>query len=197
MKRSLFVLTLTLVAMFFVGCSKLPQTEIDAATTALEQARTAQADLYLENDFLALQDSLNAVVVAIEAKKSKVFGSFSDEKAKLTDISAKAAEIVGNVDKRKEEIKNEIASAQATITRLLEENASLLESAPKGKEGKEALEAIKLDLDGISSSVAEVPSLLNSGDLLGAQTKIKAAMEKATEINTELKTVLEKYLSKK
>ena len=197
MRKNLIVYTLTIVAMFFAGCSKLPQAEIDAARAALDQAKTAQADLFLENDFLALQDSLNAAVVAVEAGKSKMFGSFSDEKARLTDISTRAAELVAKVGTRKEEIKIEIASAQASVTAMLEENASLLAQAPKGKEGKEALEAIKLDIDGISSSMAEVPSLLAGGDILAAQTKIRAAQEKATEINTELKTVLEKYLSKK
>jgi len=75
---------------------------------------------------------------------------------------------------------------------LIDENTALLAKAPKGKEGKEAIEAIKLDLAGITASAGEVPALLASGDLLGAQTKINAAQQKATEINTELKTVLEK-----
>ena len=69
---------------------------------------------------------------------------------------------------------------------------SLVAKAPKGKEGKEAIEAIKLDLTAITASVGEVSGLVASGDLLGAQTKVNAAQQKATEINTELKSVLEK-----
>lgn len=64
--------------------------------------------------------------------------------------------------------------------------------APKGKEGKESIEAIKLDLNTIHYSVGEVPVLVANGDLIGAQRKVNAAQQKATAINNELKTVLEK-----
>ena len=73
------------------------------------------------------------------------------------------------------------------------ESNSMVEMAPKGKEGKAAVEAIKVDLATINATVMEVPSMVESGNLLGAQTKVNAAKQKATEINNELKTVLEKY----
>lgn len=196
MKKNLYVLVLIAIALIYAGCGKLPQAEIDAAKAAIEQAKAAQADLYLESEFFALQDSLNATVVAIEAKKSKMFGSFKDATAKLTEISTLATDLVAKTETRKEEIKGEVASAQQAIATLLEENNQLLSVAPKGKEGKEALDAIKADIEGIGTSVSEVPALIESGDLLNAQTKIKAAQEKAMEINTELKAVLDKTAKK-
>lgn len=196
MKRNFFVLGLIAVALIFASCGKLPQAEMDAAKTALEQAKTAQADLYLQADFFALQDSLNATVVAIEEQKSKTFGNFKATTEKLNEISAQAAELVAKTEARKEEIKTEVASAQSAIAALQLENNQLFDLAPKGKEGKEALEAIKADIDGVNVSVSEVPVLIESGDLLNAQTKVKAAQEKAAEINSELKTALEKTMKK-
>lgn len=196
MKKSFFVLTVIAAALIFTSCGKLPQAEMDAAKTALEQAKTAQADLYLQTDFFALQDSLNATVVAIEEQKSKMFGNYKDATAKLSEITAQATELVAKTETRKEEIKTEVASAQSAISALQQENNQLFELAPKGKEGKEALEAIKADIEGINVSVSEVPALIESGDLLNAQTKVKAAQEKAAEINTELKTAVEKSMKK-
>lgn len=196
MKRNFFVLGLIAVALIFASCGKLPQAEMDAAKTALEQAKTAEADLYLQADFFALQDSLNATVVAIEEQKSKTFGNFKATTEKLNEISAQAAELVAKTEARKEEIKTEVASAQSAIAALQLENNQLFDLAPKGKEGKEALEAIKADIDGVNVSVSEVPVLIESGDLLNAQTKMKAAQEKAVEINTELKTAVEKTMKK-
>lgn len=196
MKKSVFVLILIATAVIFTSCGKIPQTEMDAAKTALEQAKTAQADLYLQADFYALQDSLNATVVAIEEQKSKMFGNYKVAVEKLDSIKVQATELVVKTETRKEEIRTEVASAQVAISTLLEENNQMLGMAPKGKEGKEALEAIKADNDGISTSVSEVPVLIENGDLLNAQTKVKAAQEKAAEINTELKTVLEKSMKK-
>lgn len=192
MKRIFYVLSIAVAALMFTSCAKAPQAEIDAAKAALEQAKSAQADLYVEGDFLAVQDSLNAVMVEIEAQSSKLFKSYGSSKEKLATIATQATELVAKTDVRKEEIKTEVATAEAATLALIEENNALVAKAPKGKEGKEAIEAIKLDLAGISASVGEVSGLVANGDLLGAQTKVNAANQKATEINTELKTVLEK-----
>jgi hypothetical protein len=131
-------------------------------------------------------------MVEIEAQSSKLFKSYGASKEKLATIATQATELVAKTDVRKEEIKTEVATAEAATQALIEENNALLAKAPKGKEGKEAIEAIKLDLTGITASVGEVSGLMANGDLLGAQTKVNAAQQKATEINTELKTVLEK-----
>jgi len=192
MKKIFYVLSIVAATIMFTSCAKAPQAEIDAAKAALEQAKTAQADLYVEADFLAVQDSLNAVMVEIEAQSSKLFKSYGNAKEKLVVISTQATELVAKTDVRKEEIKTEVATAEAATVALIEENNMLVAKAPKGKEGKEAIEAIKLDLTGITTSVSEVPALIASGDLLGAQTKVNAAQQKATDINTELKSVLDK-----
>jgi len=196
MKSKFFVLMVMAAAVLFVGCSKLPQAEIDAAKTSLEQAKTAQADIYLVDEFFGIQDSLNAIIVAAEAEKSKMFGNYKEVKAKLEVVTAQSTELVAKTETRKEEIKNDLATAQLEISTLQQENNQLLEIAPKGKEGKEALDAIRADIEGINTSVSDVPVLIESGDLLNAQTKVKAAQEKAAAINAELKTVLEKYMKK-
>jgi outer membrane murein-binding lipoprotein Lpp len=196
MKSKFFVLIVMAAAVLFAGCSKLPQAEIDAAKTSLEQAKTAQADIYLVDEFFGIQDSLNVIIVAAEAEKSKMFGNYKEVKAKLEVVTAQSTELVAKTETRKEEIKNDLATAQLEISTLQQENNQLLEIAPKGKEGKEALDAIRADIEGINTSVSDVPGLIESGDLLNAQTKVKAAQEKAAAINTELKTVLEKYMKK-
>jgi hypothetical protein len=192
MKKMFYVLSIVAATIIFTSCAKAPQAEIDAAKAALEQAKTAQADLYVEADYLAVQDSLNAVMVEIEAQSSKLFKSYGNAQEKLVVITTQATELVAKTDVRKEEIKTEVATAEAATLALIEENNQLLAKAPKGKEGKEAIEAIKLDLTGITTSVGEVSGLVGSGDLLGAQTKVNAAQQKATDINTELKSVLDK-----
>ncbi len=196
MKKYVYFLSVVVMASILSSCNKVPQTEIDTAKTSLENAKNAQADIYLENEFFAIQDSLNATLVTIESQRSKVFGDFKTAKANLEKISLQAEELVTKSEAKKEQIKDEIAQTQNSISLLLEENNALLEGAPKGKEGKMVLEAIKGDLDAINVSVSEVPVLVEKGELLDAQTKVNAAQQKATDINSELKTVLEKYSKK-
>jgi hypothetical protein len=192
MKKYFVMLAVVAIAVIVSSCAKVPQAEIDAAVAALEQAKTAQANLYLEGDFNALQDSMNAINAAVEAQKGKLFGSFKAVKAKLATVTTAATELVAKTATRKEEIKTEVANAQAAIAPVVEENNKLLAKAPKGKEGREAIAAITSDLATITTSVAEVPAMVEAGDLLGAQAKINAATQKANSINTELKAILDK-----
>lgn len=128
----------------------------------------AQADLCLEAEYLALQDSLNAAKAEIEAQKSKIMGSFTHAKTKLAAVSEQGAQLVGKTEIRKQEIKAEIAGAQAELALVMEENMKLLEMVPKGKEGKEALEAMKSDLEAINESAAQLPMLLKQRIVDGA-----------------------------
>ena len=192
MKMIFYVLSIVAATVIFTSCAKAPQAEIDAAKAALEQAKIAQADLYVEEDYLAVQDSLNAVLVEIEAQSSKLFKSYAKATEKLTVVTAQANDLLAKTDVKKAEIKAEVATTEAATLALIEENNALLSKAPKGKEGKEAIEAIKLDLTSITASVNEISGLVENDNLLQAQTKVNAAKQKATEINTELKTVLEK-----
>ena len=193
MKKVVYLLSVAAVVSMFYSCNNVPQAEIDAAKAALENAKTAQADIYLENEFFALQDSLNAALVNVEAQRSKVFGKIKDAKADLVQISLQAEEMVKNTEIKKEQIKSEIAQAQDAILVLMEENNVLLADAPKGKEGTLVLEAIKSDLNLINVSISEIPEMVEKGDLKNAQTKVNAAKQQANNINTELKTVIEKY----
>ena len=193
MKKYFVFMAVIAATVLFSSCAKVPQAEIDAAKASIEQAKAAQADIYLESEYLALQDSLNAANTVIEEQKSKMFGNYKDAKAKLVYVSAQATELASKAEVRKEEVKNEVFTAQAEISALMEENNKWVEIAPKGKEGKEAIEAIKSDLATINASVEEINTLLANDQIMAAQTKANAAKQKATEINNELKTVMEKY----
>jgi hypothetical protein len=193
MKKSLVVLAVVIMALVFGGCAKVPQAELDAANAAIEKAKVAEANLYLEADFSAIMDSMNVYNAEIEAKKGKLFKNLNDVKAKLVTVESVATGLVAKTEAKKEEIKQEVNAAITQLQALATENAGLVEKAPRGKEGKAAIEAIKSELAVVDASAAEVPALLQSGNLLGAQAKAKAAVEKAVALNGELKTVIEKY----
>ena len=106
------------------SCGKKPQAEIDAANAAIEAARTAEAAVYVPEEFSALQDSLNAVMAAITAKESKLFKNFGVETEKL----APSRIIVGE----------EISTSDGELLGLF-----LNETIPPGLSGEESIELIK------------------------------------------------------
>lgn len=189
----MFVVMALSVAVLFSSCGKVPQAEIDAAFAALDSAKMAGADVYLAEDFAALQDSMKAITESVEAQKSKFFANYGDIKEELAKVNELAVAAVAKTEARKEEVKQEIAALQSEVTALQTQNNELVTKAPKGKEGKAALEAIKADIALIDTSMGEVAAQADAGDLMGALDKAKAAKEKAVAINTELNDVIAKY----
>jgi len=195
MKNRIFagIAILGLSTLLLTSCSKVPQAEIDAANAAIEQAKAAGADVYVHENFVALQDSLNGVMVNIESQKSKLFKKYSTAKEHLAGVTQFAGEVKQKAETRKEELKAEIQNTITEIKTLIETNRNLVLEAPKGKGGTSALVAIKGEIDAIETSIGEINTMSATGDYLATLDKAKAAKEKATSINTELSGVIAKY----
>ncbi|MCJ7448499.1 MAG: hypothetical protein MUO72_12490 [Bacteroidales bacterium] len=188
------LLGLAAVAMvaFLASCGKAPQAQIDATNAAIEAAKAAEANVYLPAEFAQVQDSLNAVLANIEAKKSKLFKNFSDEKVKLDSTLALANQVAANVGAKKDEVKKEAETLLTDIKAVIEQNTKLFPKLPKGKEGAAVIEQIKSELATVDNSVVEAQGLFDKGAFMDALNKIKAAKEKADGLNTEIKDALTK-----
>ncbi len=180
------------MVVMFSSCAKYPQAEVDAAKAAVETARAAGADVYLPEAFAGLLDSLNATTVLVEEEKSKFFSNYDAAIAKLTAISAASTQMVADTETRKAELKEEALVTIEAVKVLVADNHALVAKAPKGKEGKAALEAIKADLAVVEGSITEASALVESGNFIGAVDKAKAANEKAVAINEELNAAIAK-----
>lgn len=180
------------MALVFASCQKYPQAEVDAANAAVEAAKASQANLYVAPEFNALQDSLNTVLAAVEKEKSKLFKNYKDEVKKLTATSEMAKNVAANAVARKEQMKQEVTATLGEIATLMASNKEMLAKAPKGKEGKAAMEAIQTELTSIDTQVGEVNNKFASDDIINALNQAKALKDKATSINTELTDVMAK-----
>ncbi len=196
MKKVFFAMAVLVMAVMMGGCAKVPQAELDAANAAITKAKTAEANVYLASSFNAIQDSLNAINAEIEANKGKLFKSFSDVKMKLSTLTGEANNLVAETEARKDTIREQVTTALTQLQSVSAENAELVKKAPRGKEGKAALESIESEMATINAAAGEIPELLKNGNLLEAQTKVQAAHAQAESINQELKTVIEKYNAK-
>jgi hypothetical protein len=193
MKKKILLGLATLgVALVLTSCGKVPQAEIDAANTAIEQVKAAGAESYVPEEFAALQDSLRIALENVEVQKSKLFKKFGPAKAQLVSVVTLSATVIQNTEARKEVVKQEVQTTLTDVNTLLEEDKILVKKAPRGKEGAAALDAIKNDIATIEATIPEVNNLVTSGDYMAALYKIKAAKEKATAINTELKDAIAK-----
>lgn len=185
--------TLGVATILLTGCSKLPQVEIDAAQAAIDEAKTAGADVYVHESFVSLEDSMKSVMAGVETQKSKFFKNYSASKEGLTGVAQYAQEVKQQTETRKVELKSEIQTTIEEVKSLITANKALIAEAPKGKEGTTALVAITGELTTIETAVNEAGGLLEKGEYLPTLDKVKAAKAKATSINTELQEVIAKY----
>jgi len=189
------VLTLGLLVVLATGCQKAPQVQMDLAKAAVDSAKTAEADKYIPAEFNAIQDSLNMVLTNIETINSQSFWkrNYKPTVAQLDAIVVNANNAVTNAVAKKAEVKAQVETLLTEAAALVTENKALILKAPKGKEGKAALEAIQADLTVIETSISESTALYNSGEYMAANDKITAAIEKANSIKQELTDAIAKY----
>lgn len=188
---------LGLTTLVLTSCSSVPQVEIDAANAAIEQAKSAGADVYVHENFVSLQDSLNSAMVIIEAQKSKFFSDYTTAKDYLAVVTQYAAEVQQLAEIRKEEVSVEAQNTIAEVKALVESNRQLVLEAPKGKEGAAALVAINGEIDAVEASINEANTLLETGDYIATLDKANVAKAKASAINTELTEVIAKHKTNK
>lgn len=197
MKNRLFLGFAVVMMIVATSCGKMPQENIDATKAAIEAAQVAQADVYMTTEFKALQDSLTVVMQGVEAENSKFFKNFGTLTTQLDALKVQAETIAAEVPAKKEAVKQEAEAALATVKTAIDETKTLLAKAPKGKEGKEALEQISNELNVIATTVGEVETSL-TGDVNYAQVldKLNAAQKSVADIATELNDAIAKKAGK-
>ncbi len=181
---------------FLSSCGKVPQAKVDATNAAIAAAQTAEAAVYVPAEFAAVQDSMKAINAEIEVQKSKLFKKFGPVTIKLDETLAAANKAATDAVAKKEEVKKEVETSLAAVKAVIEENKTLITKAPRGKEGAAVLEQIKTEMTTIEASVAEAQGLFDKGSYMDALNKVKAANERATGINTELKDAIAKVKGK-
>jgi hypothetical protein len=182
---------ITMVA-FLSSCGKVPQEKVDATNAAITAAQTAEAAVYVPAEFAAVQDSMKAIMAEVEVQNGKLFKNFKVVTVKLDETLAAANKVAANAAVKKEEVKKEVETLMTEIKTVIEENATLVKKAPRGKEGAAVLEQIKTEMATIEASVTEAQGLYDKGAYLDADNKVKAAKERAVGINTELKEAIAK-----
>ena len=194
MKNRLFlVVAIVAVVALATSCAKVPQAALDAATAALDSAKAVQTDVYFPEEYAALDDSLTVMLQNIETQKSKSAADFKTIKTGADEIAAKAAELAGNVETKKAEVKAEAETMLGDAASLLDEAKTLITKAPRGKEGKAVLDEMKDELGVIENSLTEAKTAFDEGtNYMQVVDKVKAASDNLNGIITELKEAMAK-----
>ena len=178
--KYLKVAAVAAIAMLAFACApKLPQADVDAATAAFNDAKTAQADVYAGDAFKAA-DAANTTLQADLSSKS--YAKAKDDAKALLDAStaAKAA-----VDAAKTAMKTSLDGIVTSVTADLPVVQKELAKALKaGKKAKLDVTPYKTLVADTQQGLADVKTAEDSGDIAGANTKattLQAALEDAKQ----------------
>jgi len=185
-----------IAAILLSSCGSVPQKEIDAAQAALDSAKMIGAEIYASQNFIALQDSLESVLAEIQDEKADFFANYDSVKAQLSYISQQADEVANQTEAKKLELTNQIQTTIAEVKTLINTNRQIILEVPKGKEAADILLTIQQELKTVENVVAETDSLVISGQLIPGLDKATLAKQKATSINSELQSVIDKTKTK-
>jgi hypothetical protein len=196
MKKGLLKLVaFSFLVVSLASCAKAPQAEIDAANVSIEAAKTAGADRYAPESFNAASEALKTAVTAVEEQNAKfaLFRNYDASKTTLASVATLSTKAVEETTAKKAALKAEVTQSITDLTAVIAADKELLAKAPKGKEGKAALEAIGQEIAVVETVNTEVTAgVANNEDILTLSDKIKPAVEKAKAINTELTDVIAK-----
>ena len=183
--------------LMLTSCAKFPQAEYEVAKQAVADTKAVGADLYVADAYKVLVDSLQKTEITLNAEKAKWFKTYKVSKLSLAGVSNLAVEVKGKSEARKAEVIKENEALIVELADLVATDNDLLSHAPKGKDGREALAAIKADIAVVETSVGEAKALITSNDLLGANAKLKASKDKAVLVKSELEEAIAKSKSHK
>jgi hypothetical protein len=192
MKR-LLMFAVVPILLLSAACAKAPTEKVTAAEKAVNDARTAGAPKYAPEEFAKLESALTNAKNEVAEQDGK-FGFLRDyEKAEqvLTATQTEAARVSAETVKRKEEAKAAAVQAQQTAQSAVTTAQGLVAKAPVGKD-RAALEAIKADIDGLTTSLPDIQKTIDAEDYQAAQAKAKAVQDKSQAVSAELESALAK-----
>ncbi|MFQ3546736.1 MAG: DUF4398 domain-containing protein [Termitinemataceae bacterium] len=167
-----------LAVMVLFACAKPPQTEMAAATAAVEKAKNdSNVTTYAPDSLKRATDSLEKMNTEAAAKRYDNAKTLAQETVKLAEqaiVDGKAA-----ADRAQEEAKNLIASAKATVIEV--DNA--LAAAKK-------LPRVKLDYTNLTKQFNDAKAGLAAAEKDQAAGNYKEAVEKAKSARAALSNIL-------
>ncbi|MCG3158398.1 MAG: hypothetical protein DKINENOH_05040 [bacterium] len=184
------------VLMFVMGCKEAPQQLLADADAAMQAAQTAEANRYAMDLFNAAKDSLSAAQAEVEQQNSKfaLLRNYDRATALLNSAIAAFKSASDAAATNKEAVRAEADTLMAQVAPKIEAAKKLMAKAPKGKEGRAALEMIQADINAVESGLSEAQNAMTSNDYLTARDKVQAAMSKIDSVIQELENAIGKKM---
>jgi hypothetical protein len=193
MKKLSVLSVLAGVALMSVACAKEPTDALNAAKSALAAAKTAEAADYAPAALAAAETAAAALDAEIKAQAEKFSLTRSYTKAAELATAAKAAadKAAAEAVTGKEQMKTEATTLVAGVRSAVEAAKQALAKAPKGKGSAADLEAMKSDVAGVETALADMDAAIAGGKYKDAKVKAEAAKATLDKIVADVQAAID------
>ncbi|MCA9729886.1 MAG: hypothetical protein R3E12_19050 [Candidatus Eisenbacteria bacterium] len=179
MTRSLTLCALSVgIVLFGAGCQKPPTEDIDAAKTALEQAKNSEAREYAPDALERVNKQYAALEQELKTQEEKMAFRRKYDQAKTLAASvqtqAQAAQAEGT--KAKDAMRVQVETALRDANMKLEQVKAALAAAPTGKGTAADLKMMQQDVADMETNLASVQQLYDQGQYRPAMNKVQSLM---------------------
>ena len=193
MKKLSVLPVLAGVALLSVACAKEPTDALNAAKSALAAAKTAEAGDYAPAALAAAETAAAALDAEVKAQAEKFALTRSYTKAAELATAAKAAadKAAAEAVTGKEQMKTEATTLVAGVRSAVDAAKAALAKAPKGKGSAADLEAMKSDVTGVETALADMDAAIASGKYKDAKVKAEAAKATLDKIVADVQAAID------
>ena len=192
------ILVALVVAGFAAGCSEAPTAKYEAGQTALDQARTAEAEQYAPGLYKEATDSLGAALVEIQKQDGR-FAAFRGY-GKAEEIIAAAQQLAEKAAveaaAEKERVRLADSTLIARIDSLIVDANSVIASAPRGKGSRVDLKVLQTDIDAASAALVTATDEYRAGSYLSAGEKLRAVEQQVVKVKTDVEAAIARLTTK-
>lgn len=191
-KSVLLVLGLAL-PLLGTGCASEPKSEIDAANSALEAARQAEAEDYAPEAMQIAEDAHAEMETELARQKEQFALGRSYDKARelATETQKASVEAADAARESKLQAGQDATTLLAQLRASLGETRAMLDNAPQGKGSAADLAALRGDLGAVDVAVTDIEQAISAERFLDALRKGEAALENTNQTRAEIERAAE------
>ena len=170
-----------------------PADKLAAAQKAVNEARASGAQTLMSEEFAKLEALLARAKAEIEEQNGRLgfLRNYATANDLLDAVLTEAARLKVEAEHRQDEVKAAAVQSQRGAQEAVLLAQDLLEEAPGGKE-QATLLAIKVEVQKLDVSLAEINAAMDSGNYPAAEARAGEIRSRADGIVAELRRAIEK-----
>jgi hypothetical protein len=179
---------IAVLGLVLAGCSQPPTADIDAAKSALDQARQAEAAEYAQQSWTAAQDAEAKLDQELDAQEKRwsAMRTYTVAGQLAQDTKAMAERTRDEAVAGKEKAKTDATTLMADARAAVERAHAAVASAPKGKGTEADLASLKTDTASLDDALVEMQKAFDGGRYNEAKVKAQAAIDSAKQVEAEI-----------